>query len=165
MNWSSVVKVKLKSGIGYDVHALEFGIPLILGGILISSDYGCKSHTDGDTLTHAIIDALLGASGKQDIGFYFPPEDVAYKNCKSTSLLEKTINIIKEFEIINIDSVVVAQSPKLGSYRERIRNNIARICKINEDQVNVKFKTEECLGFTGSLKGIKAIASCLIRKI
>ena len=156
---------QFKTGIGYDVHVLEFGAPLIVGGVRINSNYGCKSHTDGDALIHAIIDALLGASCKNDIGYYFPPENEKYKNCSSTILLKKTIEIIKNFEIINIDSIVVAQSPKLGTYRDKIRDNISKICKINKDQVNVKFKTEEHLGFTGNLKGIKAIANCLIKII
>lgn len=159
-----MIDIKLKTGIGYDVHILEFGIPLILGGIEIKSDYGCKSHTDGDVLVHAIIDALLGASCKNDIGYYFSPEDTKYKDCKSTVLLAKTLNIIENFEIINIDSIIIAQSPKLGPYRDKIRENISRICKIGIDKVNVKFKTEEHLGFTGNLKGIKSVASCLIKE-
>lgn len=151
-------------GIGYDVHTLEKGINFILGGIKIKSDYGCKSHSDGDVLIHAIVDALLGAAGKNDIGYYFSDDNNEYKNCKSVIFLEKTLDIIREFEIVNIDCIVIAQSPKLSPYRITIRENLSKICKIDQNRINIKFKTEEGLGFTGEKKGIKAISNCLLKK-
>lgn len=149
------------TGIGYDVHELKKGASLIVGGVKIESDLGCISHSDGDALVHAIIDSLLGAVGKNDIGYYFPVSRIKY-GTSSLILLEETIDIIKNYEIINIDSVVILQSPNLYPYRERIRKSLAKSCKIRENQINVKFKTEENLGFTGKNEGIKALASCLL---
>lgn len=156
---------KQRVGIGYDVHKLEKNADLIIGGVKIKSTYGSVSHSDGDALTHAIIDALLGASNKRDIGYYFPPSDLKYKNIKSLELLENTLKITKDFRIINLDCIVVLQSPKLSEYREKIQENLAKICKISQEQINIKFKTEEFLGFTGSMQGIKAISMCLLEKI
>ena len=158
------MSTEFRVGIGYDVHVFEKNIRFTLGGILIKSDYGCKSHSDGDVLVHAIIDSLLGAAGKNDIGYYFPDDISEYKNCSSIIFLEKTLEIIKDFEIINIDCIIVAQSPKLSPYRVAIQENLSKICKINQDRINIKFKTEEGLGFTGEEKGIKAIANCLLKK-
>lgn len=154
-----------KVGIGYDVHKLEKNISLIIGGVKIKSEYGSVSHSDGDALTHAIIDAILGACGKQDIGYYFPPDDQKYKNISSLKLLENTLKITKDFRIINLDCIVILQSPKLSEYREKIQENLANTCKISQEQINIKFKTEEFLGFTGNMQGIKAIAICLVEKI
>lgn len=153
-----------RTGIGYDVHVLKEDFPLIVGGIILDSDMGCFSHTDGDALTHAIIDALLGAAGKSDIGYYFPPTDDSLKGLSSIRLLEKTMEIIEEFRIINIDCIVILQSPSLSPYRDKIRTNLASSCRISFEQINVKFKTEEYLGFTGNRKGIKALATCLLEK-
>lgn len=152
-------------GIGYDVHKLEKNADLIIGGIKINSTYGSISHSDGDALTHAIIDAILGACNKKDIGYYFPPSDLKYKNIKSLELLENILKITKDFRIINLDCIVILQSPKLFEYREKIQDNLSKICKISHEQVNIKFKTEEFLGFTGNMQGIKAIAICLLEKI
>ena len=158
---SSKENMNFLTGIGYDVHELKKGAPLIVGGIRIESDHGCISHSDGDALIHAIIDSLLGASGKNDIGYYFPASEVKY-GTSSLILLEKTIDIIKDYKIVNIDSIVVLQNPPLYPYREEIRKNLARVCRIEDDQINIKFKTEENLGFTGKNEGIKAFASCLL---
>lgn len=152
------------TGIGYDVHILKANLPLIIGGVLISSDMGCFSHTDGDALTHAIIDSLLGAAGKNDIGYYFPPTDNSLKGLSSVKLLERTMKIIEDFRIVNIDCVVILQSPSLFSYRDKIRTCLAGFCGISFEQINVKFKTEEHLGFTGSRNGIKALSTCLLEK-
>ena len=151
-------------GIGYDVHKLEKNTNLIIGGVKIKSEYGCVSHSDGDALTHALIDAILGACGKNDIGYYFPPTDQKYKNINSLKLLEKTLNIITDFKIINIDCIVVLQSPSLSLYREKIQESLAKNCNILKEKINIKFKTEELLGFTGNMQGVKAIAICLVKK-
>lgn len=156
---------KKRIGIGYDVHKLEKNISLIIGGVKIRSEYGSVSNSDGDALTHAIIDAILGACGKKDIGYYFPPTDLKYKNITSLELLENILKITKDFKIINIDCTVVLQFPRLSEYREKIQENLANICKISQEQINIKFKTEEFLGFTGKMQGIKAIAICLVEKI
>lgn len=154
----------VRSGIGYDVHVLEKNYPLIIGGVLIESPFGCFSHTDGDALTHSIIDSLLGAAGKNDIGYYFPPSDENLKNMSSIDLLVKTLDIIKDFKILNIDCIVILQEPHLYPYRDKIRANLAKSCGIYIEQINIKFKTEEHLGFTGNLQGIKALSTCLIEK-
>jgi len=153
-----------KTGIGYDVHILKKGLPLIVGGILISSDMGCSSHTDGDALIHAVIDSLLGAAGKNDIGYYFPPTDNNLKGISSIKLLEKTIDIINNFKIVNIDCIVILQAPNLFPYRNKIRTCLANSCRVSLEQINIKFKTEEHLGFTGNREGIKALATCLLEK-
>ena len=151
-----------RTGIGYDVHQLRKTVPLVLGGVEIDSEFGCISNSDGDVLIHALIDSLLGATCNGDIGNYFPPDDSSYKSASSIDLLRKSLEIIGEIEIVNLDCIVVAQKPKLSPYRDRIQNNIADVCNIDKNRVNVKFKTEEHMGFTGSLEGVKAIATCLI---
>ncbi len=153
--------MNFSTGIGYDVHQLKKNVPLIVGGIKIESDIGCISHSDGDALVHAIIDSLLGAACKNDIGYYFPVSKIEY-GTSSLILLEKTIDIINQYEIVNIDSIVILQHPNLYPYREKICKNLAKTCKIRENQINVKFKTEENLGFTGKNEGIKALSSCLL---
>ena len=152
-------------GIGYDVHKLEQGTNLIIGGVKIKSEYGCVSHSDGDVLTHAVIDAILGACCKKDIGYYFPPTDQKYKDINSLILLKNILNIISDFQIVNLDCTVILQSPKLLEYREKIQENLATSCNISQEKVNIKFKTEEFLGFTGNMQGIKAIVVCLVEKL
>ena len=147
-------------GFGYDVHRLENGIPLIIGGVLIDHKKGLLGHSDADVLVHAIIDAILGASCKGDIGLRFPDKDSKYRNCSSLIMLSTVITELKDYRIINIDSTVVAQEPKLQRYSLKMKENIANICKIKINQINIKFKTEEKLGFTGSESGIKAYAIC-----
>ena len=154
----------MKIGIGYDVHELKKGAKFIVGGVEIESNYGCISHSDGDALTHAVIDSILGAAGEGDIGCHFPPEDNKYKNLSSLNLLEKTIEIISYFKIINIDCTFVAQIPVLKPYRYSIEKKLSDCCKISPNQINVKFKTEEKLGFTGEIKGVKATAICLLEE-
>ena len=153
-------------GFGYDVHKLIEKIPFILGGVTINYSKGLLGHSDGDVLTHAIIDALLGASGNGDIGVWFPDSNDEYKGYKSLKMLETVAKMISnKFDIINIDSTVVVQSPKLQKYVCEMRKNISETCKINIEKVNVKFKTEEFLGFTGSGDGVKAFAICELKFI
>lgn len=156
----------MRIGHGYDVHRLVEGRPLILGGVNIKFQKGLLGHSDADVLTHAIIDALLGAAGFGDIGNLFPDNDPQYKNANSLKLLETVCKLIrnKGFEISNIDSTIIAQAPKLKDFIEEMRNNISKACNINIDDINVKATTEENLGFTGQGKGISAHCVCLIKK-
>ena len=149
-------------GIGYDVHRLAKGIPLIIGGTLIDYQFGLLGHSDGDVLVHAIIDSILGASCKGDIGKRFPDSDEKYKGCNSLLMLETVINELNGFKIKHIDSIVVAQEPKLQFYSKKMKDNISCACKISSEQINIKFKTEELLGFTGRQEGIKAYSICLL---
>ena len=154
----------MRIGHGYDVHRLAADRPLIIGGVNIPYEYGLLGHSDADVLIHAICDALLGAAALGDIGRHFPDNDDSYKDIDSRILLRKTVELLGEkgFRIVNIDSTVIAQKPKLASYIEQMTENIASDCKTDKTCVNVKATTEEKLGFTGELKGISAHAVCLI---
>ncbi len=156
----------MRIGFGYDAHQLVAGRKLILGGVEVPFEKGLLGHSDGDALVHAVIDALIGAMGQGDIGKYFPDNDPAYKDADSLKLLEK-INqmLIKDkVEIANIDSTIVIQKPKLAAYIDEMRLNIARALGISAELVNVKAKTEEGMGFTGTMDGVKAYAVCLIHR-
>ena len=157
--------VDMRVGLGYDVHRLAEGRPLIIGGVKIDYPLGLLGHSDADVLIHAVIDALLGAANKGDIGAVFPDSDPQYKGISSVLLLERVHNLIKtEYNIINIDCVVAAQEPRLRPYIAEMAANMARALEIEADRVSVKATTEEGLGFTGSLEGIKAEAICLLEK-
>ena len=154
----------MRIGHGYDVHRLVEGRNLILGGVNISHDLGLLGHSDADVLVHAIIDSLLGAAALGDIGVLFPDTDEKYKNADSTELLKKVCKILEEksFKIVNIDSTIIAQKPKLKEHICKMRENIANACNIDITCVNVKATTEENLGFTGREEGISAHAVSLI---
>lgn len=154
----------MRIGHGYDVHRYVENRKLILGGVEIPYKFGLLGHSDADVLVHAIIDSLIGALCLGDIGKLFPDTDIKYKNINSLILLKHVNNIIteKNYEIINIDSTIIIQEPKLSSYIHNIRKNIADTCKININDINVKAKTEENLGFTGALQGVAAHAVVLI---
>lgn len=153
-------------GNGYDVHKLVEGRKLILGGVEIPHSKGVLGHSDGDVLLHSITDAIIGALALGDIGLHFPDSDENLKNIDSSILLKKINDIMieKKFEIVNLDTVIVIQKPKLRPYIEDIRKNIAKILKIDAELVNVKAKTEENLGFTGREEGVKAYSVVLIEK-
>ncbi len=157
----------MKIGLGYDVHRYVEGRDLILGGVKIPFELGLLGHSDADVLVHAIIDAILGALGKGDIGRLFPDNDPKYKNISSLYLLEQVRNVMEEcgYTVGNIDSTVICQSPKLKPYIEEMENNIASCLKVNKDKINVKATTEENLGFTGRLEGVSSNAVCLLEKI
>lgn len=140
--------LKIRSGIGYDLHRMEVGDGLYIGGIKVSDTLRFIAHSDGDVLIHALIDSLLGAVGEKDIGEHFPDTDHRYKNIRSTLLLEKTAALLKDkhFEIMNIDSVIIAERPKISPFKDRIRENIASILGIPKDDFNVKAKTKEKTG-------------------
>ena len=155
----------MRIGHGYDVHKLVEGRKLILGGVDIPHEKGLLGHSDADVLVHAIMDALLGAAALGDIGRLFPDNDNAYLNADSLVLASKVKAYLKEkgYSIINIDSTVIAQAPKLAPHIEQMRSNIASALDIDVSQINVKATTEEKLGFTGEKLGIAAHAVCLIQ--
>lgn len=157
----------MRIGHGYDVHKFAENRPLILGGVNIPYEYGLLGHSDADVLLHAIMDALLGAAALGDIGKLFPDNDDAFLNADSIELLKKVVNVLCEngYKIVNIDSTVIAQKPKLKDYIDRIRANIAFACKAEIGQISVKATTEEGLGFTGKMQGISAHAVCIIESV
>ena len=150
-----------KIGIGYDIHRLVEGRKLFLGGVEIPYIKGLLGHSDGDALLHAICDALLGALGEGDIGEHFPDTDQKYHNLSSVELLKAVKNLIEEknFMIANVDTVVIAQEPKLIPFKKQMREKIAQILDIQEDCVNIKAKTNEGLGEIGREEGIAAYAA------
>lgn len=156
----------IRIGHGYDVHRLVEDRKLILGGVEIEYQYGLLGHSDADVLLHAICDSLLGAAALGDIGKHFPDSDDRYKGIDSCLLLNEVVELIgsRGYTVGNIDATVIAQKPKLAPYIQTMRENIARLCKVELDAVNVKATTEEKLGFTGSGEGIAAHAVCLINK-
>ncbi len=154
----------MRIGHGYDAHKLVVGRKLILGGCEIPHTHGLLGHSDADVLTHAIMDALLGAAALGDIGGLFPDTVDNFKNANSLHLL----GIVREkiavagLHIANIDATVIAQEPKLSPYISLMRTNIASVCGVNVGQISVKATTEEHMGFTGRLEGISAHAVCLL---
>ncbi len=154
-------------GQGYDVHRLVEDRRLIIGGVEIDYNLGLLGHSDADVLTHAIMDALLGAAALGDIGKMFPDSDKAYLNADSLKLAEQVSKRMQEngYRIINIDSTVIAQAPKLAPHIEAMRKNLAKALSIDIEYINVKATTEEKLGFTGRGEGIAAEAIALIKKI
>ena len=156
----------LRVGHGYDVHRLKTGRALILGGVNIPYDLGLDGHSDADVLTHAIMDALLGAAAAGDIGKLFPDNDEAFRGISSLELLRRVkLHLAeKSYKIVNVDATIVAQAPKLSPYREAMRENLAKVMEVDIDQVSVKATTDEHLGFTGSGEGIAAHAVCLIER-
>lgn len=154
-------------GTGFDIHPLKEGRPLILGGVEIPFEKGCEGHSDGDALIHSIIDAMLGAAGLDDIGTQYPDNDPTYKDIDSRVLLRVTNDKLREndYEIVNIDCTVILQQPKLCSYKDAMKEEIAQALDIDESQVCVKAKTaEKMLGELGSSDAVAAQASVLIEK-
>jgi len=156
----------MKIGIGYDVHKLVKKRKLIVGGVTIPSDKGLLGWSDGDVLLHAIIDALIGALGEGDIGKHFPPGNLDYKGISSLKLLENVRELLRSrgYAINNIDATIVAEEPKFAPYIDAMKAAVAAALDLTADLVNIKGKTEEGLGFTGSKQGIKAYSVCLIHK-
>lgn len=152
-------------GTGWDIHALVEGRPLILGGVSIESKKGCLGHSDGDALIHAVIDSILGACGLGDIGTLFPDTDPKYKGISSKVLLSTVMENVssKGFKIVNVDTTVILQSPKLGPYKDEIRRCMANLLGIAEDCFSVKAKTaEHMLGELGSGDAVVCQAICLV---
>jgi 2-C-methyl-D-erythritol 2,4-cyclodiphosphate synthase len=154
----------MRVGMGYDVHRLTNGRPLILGGVDIPFDRGLLGHSDADVLVHAICDALLGAAGLGDIGLHFPDTDPAYKDADSLSLLKRVGGMLSEkgFSIANIDATILAESPKISPYRDEMISNIAGVLDIVCHMINIKATTTEGLGSIGRKEGIAAMAVAMI---
>ena len=157
----------MRIGHGYDVHRTDVTREMFIGGVKIDCGFGLLGHSDADVLLHAIMDALLGAAALGDIGKHFPDTDPAYKGADSLALTRHVAALLKEknYRIVNVDSTVIAQRPKLAPHIPLMRERIADALGIALDDVNVKATTEEKLGFTGSGEGIAAHAVCLIEKI
>ena len=157
--------MKIKTGIGYDLHRLEPDRKLFLGGVEIPFPKGLRGHSDGDCLVHAIIDALLGAVGEKDIGQCFPDTDPTYKNIRSTEMLETVAVMLKksDFKIINIDSVIIAEEPKLAQHIPHMKNTLGPILELEAKDMGIKAKTNEGLGFLGQGEAIAAWAVVLIK--
>lgn len=155
----------MRVGIGYDIHRFVPGRPLILGGIPIAHEKGLLGHSDADVLLHAICDALLGAAGLGDIGLHFPDTDPQYKDISSLKLLSETCQRLAEkgFQILNLDTILFAEAPKLQSYRSEMQIKIAKTMNIAPDTVNIKATTTEGLGVIGKGEGIAAMCVALIQ--
>lgn len=158
---------KLRVGHGYDVHRLVEGRALILGGVTVPFDRGLLGHSDADVLTHAVMDALLGAAALGDIGKLFPDSDAAYAGADSIALLERVTALLREhgWQVSNVDATVVAQAPRLAPYIPEMRRRLAEAMGLDVDCVSVKATTEERLGFTGSGEGMAAHAVALIERL
>ncbi|MCR4722357.1 MAG: 2-C-methyl-D-erythritol 2,4-cyclodiphosphate synthase [Eubacteriales bacterium] len=154
----------MRIGFGYDVHAFKEGRKLIIGGVEIPYRMGLDGHSDADVLTHAVMDAILGSLALGDIGQHFPDNDDSYLNIDSFILLGRVREMMEEhgYRLVNLDSVVVAQEPRLSGYIPEMRERYARALNVDMSRISVKATTEERMGFTGSLGGIKAYCTCLI---
>ncbi|MEA4847663.1 MAG: 2-C-methyl-D-erythritol 2,4-cyclodiphosphate synthase [Clostridiaceae bacterium] len=153
-------------GNGYDVHKLAAGRKLILGGAEIPYEEGLLGHSDADVLVHSIMDALLGACGESDIGQHFPDNDISYKGISSLVLLKKVKDILdsKGYCISNVDSIIVAEKPKLSPYIDEMKANIAAVLQLDKDCIGIKATTSEGMGFAGRGEGIAAYAVAIIYK-
>ena len=156
----------MRIGHGYDVHRLVADRKLIMGGVDIPWEKGLLGHSDADVLLHAIADAVLGALAMGDIGKHFPDTDPAFKGADSMKLLEHVVGLVRGrgYRVGNLDATIIAQQPKMAPHIQAMRENIARVCGVDVDRINVKATTEEGLGFTGSGEGISAHAVVLMEK-
>jgi 2-C-methyl-D-erythritol 2,4-cyclodiphosphate synthase len=159
--------MNIRIGQGIDFHRLEPGLVLWLGGINIPSERGCVAHSDGDVILHAICDALLGAAGLRDIGFYFPDSDPEYKNIDSKILLKRSFDLISEkgYSINNIDCTVCLEKPKISPYIPEMKNIISTILETLPENIAIKATTTEKMGFTGREEGIVALAIVLLTRL
>ncbi len=158
--------IDVRTGLGWDNHRIVTGRPLILGGIVIQSDFGLEGHSDADVLAHAITDALLGAAALGDIGMHFPDNDARWKGCDSLVFLRHAATLVRErgFEILNVDSSVILERPKLKDYRLAIRESLAVALGLELDRVSVKFKTAEKVGPVGEGRSADAQAIATIAR-
>jgi len=154
----------MRVGIGYDVHRLVEGRKLILGGVDVPFEKGLKGHSDADVLVHAICDALMGAAGLNDIGSHFPDNDSKFKDISSLKLLAKTYEMItkKGFAILNLDTIIFAEKPKLFPYRQAMQQKIAATIDLEPDRINIKATTTEGLGLIGRGEGVAAMCVALV---
>lgn len=157
----------MRIGQGYDVHRFVPNRDLIIGGIPIPYSMGLEGHSDADVLTHAIMDALLGAAALGDIGEHFPDTDEKYKGISSITLLKKVASLLDEnnYIIVNIDCTIMAQEPKLNIYKKEIKDNISKALGLEEDRINIKATTTEKLGFVGRIEGIASNVICLLEEV
>lgn len=155
----------MRIGHGYDVHRINDGCGITLGGVKIECQFSLEAHSDGDVLVHAVVDALLGAAGLRDIGFYFPDTDEKYRGISSLDLLSEVSEMVRDagFEIEYIDCTVIAQTPKISPHIEDMRALMAAAAVITPDRINVKATTEEKLGFTGRGEGIASHSVCILK--
>jgi 2-C-methyl-D-erythritol 2,4-cyclodiphosphate synthase len=160
------MSVNFRIGHGFDVHRFRRGRKLILGGIEIPSDRGLLGYSDADAVLHALINAILGALGEDDIGTHFPDSDPRYKGIASSKLLHKVLQIMrrKRYKLVNADVTLVAQQPKLSPHYGRMRESVAKLCRIAPDRVNIKATTTEHLGWEGKNKGLTATAVVLLSR-
>ena len=156
----------MRIGIGYDIHQLKEGRPLILGGVLIPYTHGLDGHSDADVLTHAVCDALLGAMGEGDLGRYYPSSDVRFKDIPSLELLKdvQAKLVARGERLVNLDAVIVAQAPRLASYVTEMNEQLAGALQVASSIVNVKIKSHDHLGTLGRKEGIAAQAVCLLTR-
>jgi len=157
--------LKIRSGIGYDIHRVEKGSGLYIGGVKVASDLGCVAHSDGDVLIHALIDSLLGAAGEADIGEMFPDSDPAYKDISSAVLLKETLELLKkkQIEIVNIDCVLIAQRPRISPFKDAIKKHVSTLLDIPVEDFNVKAKTRELLDSVGRGEGIECYCISMLK--
>jgi 2-C-methyl-D-erythritol 2,4-cyclodiphosphate synthase len=161
-----VVFLSRMIGIGYDVHRFAENRPLVLGGITIPYSLGLDGHSDADVLSHAIADAILGALGEPDIGYFFPPGDPACKGISSLKILEKCLQRCEElgFSLVNIDATIIAEAPKVLPYRDAMKAAIGAVLKISPARVGIKATTNETMGFVGRKEGIAAMAVAMVKE-
>ena len=155
----------MRIGQGYDIHPLKEGRLLILGGVTIPHTHGLDGHSDADALTHAICDALLGAMGEGDLGTRYPSNNPDYKNLDSLVMLSSVVETLakKGYALVNLDTVILAQAPKLAPYMAAMKESLAKVLGVTGEQVNVKVKSGEGIGMIGRAEGIAVMASCLIQ--
>ena len=158
--------MKIRVGFGYDMHRLQKGREFWLGGVRLDHDLGLQGHSDADVLIHAICDALLGAANLRDIGYHFPDTAEEYKNVKSTLLLKKTVDLLKEhgYSVGNIDATVCAEQPKLNPHIRAMQERMSEVMGVDEADISIKATTSEKMGFVGREEGITAYAVALIQK-
>ena len=156
----------IRIGQGIDVHKLEKGTPLMIGGVLIPSSKGSLGHSDGDVLYHAIVDALLGALALGDIGSHFPSEDNKWKNADSSQFVSHAFSLVKAkgYIVGNMDATIILQQPKISSFINEMRSNISKLLEVEIDSISVKATTTDKLGFTGKGEGLAATATLLLHK-
>lgn len=156
----------IRTGIGYDVHQFAEGRPLILGGVEIPHTHGLDGHSDADVLSHAIADAILGALGLPDIGFYFPPGEASCKDICSLRILEKCRDLCEEkgYQLMNVDSSLVAEAPRVLPHAPAMKENIANSLGLTPDAIGIKATTNETMGFVGRKEGMAAFATALVVK-
>ena len=157
----------MRIGIGYDIHRLKEGRPLILGGILIPHTEGLEGHSDADVLTHAVCDSLLGAMNEGDLGRHYPSSGLEFKDMNSLEMLKGVAEKLAQrgFHLVNLDAVIIAQVPRLGSYLPGMSKRLAEVLDVSSDLVNVKVKSSDHIGAVGRMEGIASQAVCLIESV